>query len=163
MEVSLRLKPSGAIGAPPFFMVLNQRKKLRNKLYQKNTKWDVRPGSISQLRYASGHVEEEMQDSKSWIPRCVKISQILFQILPGLDYTGMIFRIGLLFGICLTNCRNRRLIRRCPTTIYSSLEKSDRIEYTCYVSPVLTTLKTVKYTKHTCTLARFHIMAISRY
>ena len=29
----------------------------------------------------------------------------------------------------------------------------------CYVSPVLTTLKTVRYTKSTCTLAKFHIMA----
>jgi len=29
----------------------------------------------------------------------------------------------------------------------------------CYVSPVLMTLDTVRYTKHTCTLAKFHIMA----
>ena len=28
----------------------------------------------------------------------------------------------------------------------------------CYISPVLTTLDTVRYTKHTCTLAKFHIM-----
>jgi hypothetical protein len=29
----------------------------------------------------------------------------------------------------------------------------------CYVSAVLTALKTVRYTKHTCTLAKVHIMA----
>ncbi len=34
-----------------------------------------------------------------------------------------------------------------------------QIEYICYVSPVLTTLKTVRYTKRTCTLAKFHIVA----
>jgi hypothetical protein len=29
----------------------------------------------------------------------------------------------------------------------------------CYVSPVLTALEIVRYTKHTCTLARYQIMA----
>ncbi len=29
----------------------------------------------------------------------------------------------------------------------------------CYVSPVLTPLQTVRYMKHTCTLAEFHILA----
>ena len=29
----------------------------------------------------------------------------------------------------------------------------------CYVSPVLTTLKTVRYMKHTCTLTKLHILA----
>ena len=30
---------------------------------------------------------------------------------------------------------------------------------TCYVSPVLTTLKTIRYMKHTCTLTKLHILA----
>jgi hypothetical protein len=34
---------------------------------------------------------------------------------------------------------------------------------TCYISPVLTTLDTVRYTKHTCTLVRFQIMASYMY
>ncbi len=29
----------------------------------------------------------------------------------------------------------------------------------CYLSPVLTTLKTVRYMKHTCTLTKLHILA----
>ena len=29
----------------------------------------------------------------------------------------------------------------------------------CYVSPILTTLKTVRYTKHTCNLAELHVLA----
>jgi hypothetical protein len=32
----------------------------------------------------------------------------------------------------------------------------------CYISQVLTTLKTVRYTKRTCTLAKFHLMAKNR-
>jgi hypothetical protein len=41
-------------------MDLNQRRKLRNKLYHKNTKGDVRPGSISQIKNTSGQVVEKI-------------------------------------------------------------------------------------------------------
>jgi hypothetical protein len=33
------------------------------------------------------------------------------------------------------------------------------ISYICYVSKALTPLQTVRYMKHTCTLAKFHILA----
>jgi hypothetical protein len=39
------------------------------------------------------------------------------------------------------------------------IEKTDFVTFYCYISPVLTTPDTVRYTKHTCTLVRFQIMA----
>jgi len=47
-------------------------------------------------------------------------------------------------------------LRACDIIISSSQGRGVAI---CYVSPVLTPWKSLGYTKHTCTLARFHIMA----
>jgi hypothetical protein len=60
----------------------------------------------------------------------------------------MNFRIGLLTGTCLTNCRNRRLSRRCSTAIYSSSDKSDWIEYICYVHELQAGCKLLTYSNY---------------
>ncbi len=51
-------------------------------MYKKNAKRDVRLSSIAQMKQALDQLQKEMQNSKRWIPHCIKIGQLLFQMGP---------------------------------------------------------------------------------
>jgi hypothetical protein len=45
--------------APPFFTIF-KTEKTQDKLYPKNAEYDTRPGSISEMKHASGQVKKEI-------------------------------------------------------------------------------------------------------